>query len=120
MLNQLLILFVSASLLYICYRRKNKKFFELYEKLPKIKGGWPFLGHLYKCFGMDQKKLLHVMLETLLEGPSPRRFCMGHECFICVDDPDQVRKVLFSKGCLDKSFLYNVLPSQQGLWPIKL
>jgi hypothetical protein len=97
------LLLLLAFVVTIWYRSVHRKFYKLYEKLPKAHGNFPLIGVAWRFYKSLNPSNIYESVSTILApGPSPRRFNVGPACFVIVDDPEQVQKVLLSRISINK------------------
>lgn len=104
-----------VAVLIVHYKWKNRRFYELYNKIPKADGHLPIIGLCHRFLKIDSRKLLNLLIKLVKPGPSPRRLYGGTLCFVTVDDPDQIQKVCASKCCIERIFSYQKFTFRTGL-----
>ncbi|KAL6264444.1 hypothetical protein P5V15_004553 [Pogonomyrmex californicus] len=96
---------LTIVIIYFFCNWCQKVFFIKRLNLPESKA-MPLLGtsyiFLYGIFG----GVLNVVNKITENYPSPLQFHLAHKVLIGIYEPDQIKIVLRSKNCLDKSIIY--------------
>lgn len=98
-----LICFIAVAFVFSFWWR-NRRFYELANKIPKIDGHLPIIGIAHKFLGRTNAEVYDVIKEVSAPGPvSPKGGWLGPTVFfLTIHDVDQVNKTLTSKYCLDR------------------
>jgi hypothetical protein len=74
--------------------------------MPSVEGSVPLLGKGLDYLNQTNETMLQTMANVTAPGPSPRTFYTGPMCLAIVDQPEHVQKILSSRHCTDKIYIY--------------
>jgi hypothetical protein len=94
------------AVIFVQDRWRHRRFYELFNKIPQADGNYPLIGCFWRFLKTDPRSLFKALSSASAKGPSPRRAFFGPACFVVVDDPEHIQKVLISRLCLNKTFLH--------------
>ncbi|XP_050452058.1 cytochrome P450 4c21-like isoform X4 [Cataglyphis hispanica] len=98
-----LIILICISYFYLNYHRQRPKTINHLLPGPRT---WPVIGNAYCFFRRNPDEILNIVTKWAEDYQSPFRCWIGNKLFIFVNDPDQIKTILQSSHCLNKSILY--------------
>lgn len=91
----------------------NRRFYYLASKIPQSNFDYSFKG-LHRIFTADGKKIFHIAHEAFNGNEVCTKAWIGPCLFVGVVKPEDVKKVLNSKDCLDKPFVIKFANIRKG------
>jgi len=109
------IVFIAVVLIYLVFRWKRRRFYELANKIPG-QNGLPFIGHLHRLLNPDMKNYCKVIFELCDNNLPLSKGWIGPKLTVLTQDPETIHAIYSSPHCMNKpTFLYNALYTKKGL-----
>ncbi|CAL1682567.1 unnamed protein product [Lasius platythorax] len=104
------IVLISIICVLICYYFLNYRQQSSNKTINIVPGPktLPLIGTAYCLLQRGPDEILDTLIELAKKYSSPLQFWMGNKLFIGINKPDQIKKILQSNDCLDKSISYEL------------
>lgn len=105
---------VTLSSWYAIYTWKRRRLYRMARKIPGPTG-LPFVGEALSVLGGDHKKAFRNLTSLAKDFETPSKIWYGPYCAIILDNAKDLRVVLNSQKCLNKSEVYKFVGLNKGL-----
>jgi cytochrome P450 family 4 len=109
-------LVLAALAIFIIFRIKRRRIYELAAKIPKVSVEIPFFGITHKFIGAELKDYFPIIFKIVDKNEPIQRLWFGTQLTIIANTPEQYKTVLTSPHCLNKpAAIYDGFYCKNGL-----